>query len=123
VVFKLTPSNGGYAYSVLHYFTGGVDGGCPDSRLTADRSGVLYSTTSCGGLSQAGTVFKLVPTLTGYQVVTLHEFNPQSEAGQSETYNEGVLLEGDYLLGETLGTGVPGRPNFNGAIYALKIPL
>ena len=50
-------------YSVLHNFTGGVDGRNPSAGLTMDAAGNLYGTT-CGanciaGASNAGTVFRL----------------------------------------------------------------
>jgi uncharacterized repeat protein (TIGR03803 family) len=117
LVFKLTPSTGGYKESVLHYFTG-ADGGCPSSPLVADGAGVLYSTASCGGLYNNGTVFKLVPTKTGYQEVTLHEFNYETD-GYLGDFSEGVLLDGDHLFGEI--NGGTGNSEYGG-VYALKIP-
>jgi uncharacterized repeat protein (TIGR03803 family) len=48
-VFKLTPSNGGWAYTSLHDFTGGSDGGHPWGKVVFDANGNLYGTTSVGG--------------------------------------------------------------------------
>ena len=47
------------AFTVLHSFTG-PDGGNPSAvGLTLDASGNLYGTTSGGGASGSGVVFKL----------------------------------------------------------------
>ena len=46
-------------FSVLHYFTGGLDGDNPYAGVTLGRSGVLYGTGANGGNYGAGTVFKL----------------------------------------------------------------
>ncbi len=45
--------------TVLHPFTGGNDGGQPQSGLVQDSAGNLYGTTSLGGASNAGVVYKL----------------------------------------------------------------
>ncbi|MGO4879776.1 MAG: choice-of-anchor tandem repeat GloVer-containing protein [Bryobacteraceae bacterium] len=68
VVFKLDASGN---QSVLHNFTGGADGGAPLAGLISDSAGNFYGTTSAGGASQAGVVFKL--TAVGQETV-LHSF-------------------------------------------------
>ena len=59
-VFKLTPSAGALAYTLLYEFTGGSDGGNPYDGLIFDRNGNLYGTASvrAGG---GGTVFEITP--------------------------------------------------------------
>jgi uncharacterized repeat protein (TIGR03803 family) len=57
-VFKVTPQG---AESVLYSFTGGNDGGGPESNLVLDSEGNLYGTASGGGTHNDGTVFKLTP--------------------------------------------------------------
>lgn len=51
--------------SVLYAFTGGNDGGTPESTLIADKAGAMYGTTKYGGTgcsgAGCGTVFKLAP--------------------------------------------------------------
>jgi uncharacterized repeat protein (TIGR03803 family) len=49
---------------VLYNFTGGADGSQPDAGLVQDAAGNLYGTTSQGGTSGAGVVFKVTPTGT-----------------------------------------------------------
>jgi uncharacterized repeat protein (TIGR03803 family) len=48
-VFELSPSGGGWKFSVLHRFGGGADGCNPLGPLVMDREGALYGTaTDCG---------------------------------------------------------------------------
>ena len=62
VVFKLSPNG---AETVLHSFTGFPDDGSyPSAALIADNAGNLYGTTSGGGVSNQGVVFKLAPNGT-----------------------------------------------------------
>ncbi|MFZ0312831.1 MAG: choice-of-anchor tandem repeat GloVer-containing protein [Candidatus Korobacteraceae bacterium] len=59
-VFELSPSNGGWTYTVLHYFTDDHgDGGLPTSNLAMDAHGNLYGTTTTGGTDQLGTVWEI----------------------------------------------------------------
>lgn len=48
-IFKLTPSGGGWAYTSLHDFTGGTDGGLPQGKVAISSTGVLYGTAFNGG--------------------------------------------------------------------------
>jgi uncharacterized repeat protein (TIGR03803 family) len=57
-VFKLDPTT--QVLTTLHAFTG-ADGANPQAGLVFDTTGALYGTTSAGGFSNLGTVFKLVP--------------------------------------------------------------
>jgi hypothetical protein len=68
-VFKLTPTNGGYAYTLLHSFTGnsGSDGAYPQDTLALGADGTLYGTASTAGYhgfqcgSGCGTVWEITP--------------------------------------------------------------
>jgi hypothetical protein len=62
VVFKLTPtSSGEWKEIVLHTFTGGNDGGNPQSGLIFDAKGDLYGSTEWGGRDGWGVIFELIP--------------------------------------------------------------
>ena len=61
LIFKLTPSNGSWTYSILYEFTGGSDGAAPYSNLLMDSSGNFYGTASAGGASGDGVVFQFTP--------------------------------------------------------------
>jgi uncharacterized repeat protein (TIGR03803 family) len=65
IVFKLTPSASGYTESIIHTFQNSPDGAVPESGLFSDGTGALYGTTTNGGASSYGTVFKLGPTVSG----------------------------------------------------------
>jgi uncharacterized repeat protein (TIGR03803 family) len=115
-VFKLTPPVGGigpWTESVLYAFTGGIDGGQPESSLIFDSEGSLYGTTVAGGdLSctpnpgyGCGTVFKLSPPSAPGGTWTeslLHSF----KAGQDGYYPwDGLLLLNNVFYATTVDGG------------------
>jgi uncharacterized repeat protein (TIGR03803 family) len=59
VVYRLDPAG---KYTVLHAFTGGLDGGSPYAGVIHDRAGNLYGTTAGGGSYLRGVVYKLDST-------------------------------------------------------------
>jgi len=106
-VFKLTPPTGvppnvggGWTKTVLYRFTGGVDGANPYlCDLIFDQSGNIYGTTSYGGTSNLGTVYKLTPTADGWTESVLYSFS-------SEVFPTGGLTfdQSGNLYGTTLGS-------------------
>ena len=75
-VYKLKPnSDGTWTQTVLHTFTGYLDGGTPGG-LIFDSHGYLYGTTIYGGASgDAGTVFRMKPNTDGtWTGRSLHQF-------------------------------------------------
>ncbi len=69
-------------FTVLHNFTGGLDGANPYTGLTMDRSGNFYGTTAYGGsqsddchvVGGCGTVFKLARQGSGLIFRPLYQF-------------------------------------------------
>jgi len=69
-------------FTVLHNFTGGLDGANPYTGLTMDRAGNLYGTALYGGLqvndchitNGCGTVFKLAKQGSGWIFRPLYQF-------------------------------------------------
>lgn len=59
-VYELTPSGGGWDYSLLYTFTGGGDGLYSFSNLVLNQ-GKLYGTTKYGGTKSKGVVFEVTP--------------------------------------------------------------
>ena len=84
-VFELSPSQGGWTEQILYSFTGGSDGGAPNSLLVG-LDGNLYGTTSSGGVQGycinnpwgqyewCGVVFQLVPSGGGWAENVLYTF-------------------------------------------------
>jgi len=60
-VFKLTPSNGGWTFSIVHSFYCATDGCGPYGSVVFDADGNMYGTTGGGGPSYAGTVWEITP--------------------------------------------------------------
>jgi len=85
---------------VLHSFTDSPDGASPYAGLLRDASGSLYGTTTYGGATGKGTVFKLD---TAGTMTVLHSF-----AGGSDGENPDAALIMDAsgnLYGTTLAGG------------------
>lgn len=100
-VYKITPDG---SETVLHAFTGGVDGEAPGT-LIADAEDNLYGTTLAGGsgagcTNGCGTVFKITPE--GVKT-TVYSFNPSDGDG---TLPNSLVLDGQgNLYGATYGGG------------------
>lgn len=98
--------------TVLHSFSGGIaDGAYPLAGLVRDSSGNLYGTTSGGGTSNLGTVFKI--DSSGNETV-LHNFTGSSTDG-SLPY-AGLIRDG---LGNLYGTTYQGGFYGPGTVFKL----
>lgn len=116
VIFKLTPtSNGPWSESVLHFFTGGQDGGNPYGGLIQDSSGNFYSTTTVGGTKNAGTVYKLSFTGSSWSQTVLHNFTGRPDG---KTPYAGVVFDS---LGNLYGTTYAGGTAGWGVVYRLSL--
>jgi uncharacterized repeat protein (TIGR03803 family) len=107
-VFKITPS--GFE-TVLYSFTGGTDGGEPQAALIKGGDGNFYGTTSVGGASGQGTVFKLTPA--GVETV-LYSFAGGATDG-SGPY--AALIQGSD--GNFYGTTSRGGTSSQGTVFKL----
>ncbi|HUK73987.1 MAG TPA: choice-of-anchor tandem repeat GloVer-containing protein [Candidatus Bathyarchaeia archaeon] len=80
----LTPAAQAQAFSVIHNFTNGPDGGAPYTGLTIDRAGNLYGTTASGGgggcQNGCGIVFKLAQRGSGWVLTPLYKFQGEDGA-------------------------------------------
>jgi uncharacterized repeat protein (TIGR03803 family) len=62
VAFELSPTGGGgWIETVLHVFTGSLDGGFPYYGLTADGAGNYFGAAVQGGTQGQGIVYELTP--------------------------------------------------------------
>lgn len=81
-VVELIPVVHGWKERVIHVFRGGRDGGNPYSGLIADKSGILYGTTSDALTGGNGTVFKLTRGPKGvWTKTTVHKFTGGRDGG------------------------------------------
>jgi uncharacterized repeat protein (TIGR03803 family) len=97
-VFKLDSAG---TETVLHSFTGSLDGAYPLADLIRDAQGNLYGTTDLGGVSGYGSVFKLDSTGS---LTVLHSF-----AGGADGANPSSGMINDpqgNLYGTTYAGGV-----------------
>jgi uncharacterized repeat protein (TIGR03803 family) len=108
---------------VLHSFTNGLDGGFPSAGLTEDANGNFYGTTSQGGTTIYGTVFKLTPRQLGFadQETVLYNFT----GGADGKYPGGGLIRD--AAGNLYGTTGSGGSGY-GVVFRLgtggtEVPL
>src|SRR6266480_1713668 len=118
VVFSLQRDGTGYA--VLHHFLGAPsDGAQSVASLAEGPSGILYGTTSSGGTTNGGAVFKLNQDGSGYTV--LHDVGTGVNDGLN--LQAGILIGGDGLLygatrmGGLFGSGTLFKLNRDGSGY------
>jgi uncharacterized repeat protein (TIGR03803 family) len=71
LVFKLTPSGGGWTYSVLYSFSSCFS----YSGVTIDSAGNLFGLCQVGGAHQVGWVFELTNCSQTCTLIDLHDFN------------------------------------------------
>jgi uncharacterized repeat protein (TIGR03803 family) len=99
-VFRM--STDGSGYSILRSFTNAADGSAVYSGLVQGLDGALYGTTYFGGVSNAGTVFKIHTDGGGYEV--LRGFTGSPDAAHPRA----GLIQGldGWLYGTTMYGGV-----------------
>jgi uncharacterized repeat protein (TIGR03803 family) len=114
-VFKLTPSGSTYTESVLYRFQGGSDGLFPRSALLARSKGTLVGATERGGASNAGTIYELSPSGSGYSENILFAFNGPDGAVPADV--NGLYADSH---GNLYGTTVGGGKHYSaGAVFKL----
>jgi uncharacterized repeat protein (TIGR03803 family) len=98
-------------FSVIHNFTGGSDGGSPANGFIANGK-ILFGTTSSGGASNNGVVFKINAT-TGVETV-LHSF----AGGTDGAIPQGSLVRSK--AGDLYGTTTAGGASGFGTVFEIK---
>jgi len=97
-VFKITPAG---KFTSIYAFAGGTaDGAFPFASPIRDAAGNLYGTTSNGGPSNAGIVWKVTPS--GRESI-LHAFSGHSDGGYSDS--DLIRDAKGNLYGTTFGGG------------------
>lgn len=104
VVYQLTPgSNGTWTESILHQFSGPLDGSDP-GELTLDTVGDIYGTTRFGGLNDTGVAFSLNRS-AGWQESLLLTFDGYPYQGGASPFGAIAFDASGNLYGTTLGGG------------------
>jgi uncharacterized repeat protein (TIGR03803 family) len=81
-VYRLTPSGGSWNFNLLYGFTVDGFGGQLGGKLALDAAGNVYGGTIYGGAFDAGTVFKLSPSGSGWLYTSLHDFHTFGNDGE-----------------------------------------
>jgi uncharacterized repeat protein (TIGR03803 family) len=113
-VFEFSPvSGGGWHETVLHSFTGGLDGQDPLGSLVFDAAGNLYGTAANGGAHGHGNIFELSPTSSGpWSETVLHSFTGGTDGG--DPVSNLVFDAAGNLYGTTEGGGIAADCSFAG---------
>jgi uncharacterized repeat protein (TIGR03803 family) len=115
VVYELKPAgNSVWSLTVIHTFTGGLDGlGGSASRLLIDAADHLYGVSTVGGANGFGNVFELTSSGGKWQLTTLYSFKDQPDG--ASPYG-GVIFDKD---GNLYGTTYYAGANDVGTVYKL----
>ena len=116
--------------TILHSFTGGVDGGQPFGSLTKDKAGNLYGNTNHGGVENAncningtgcGTVFELTPSGSAWSFNVIYSFGGYPVDGASPVTGAMVIRQGN-LYGTTMlgGTASCSETQGCGTVFKLS---
>jgi uncharacterized repeat protein (TIGR03803 family) len=120
-VFELTPSSTGWNEKVLYSFcsqSNCADGAVPSGDLILDGAGNLYG-IAMGGAYDAGTVFELTPSSTGWNEKVLYSFCSQSNCTDGRYpggLGSGLILDG---AGNLYGTTRQGGAYGYGTVFEL----
>ncbi len=107
--------------TILYNFTGGSDGGDPESRLTPDGKGNFYGTTNSGGKSgEYGTVFELSPNGKGGWIETVLYSFPGGADGAHPIFSSVIFDRAGNLYGTTYEGGIGCAPVGCGIVYKLS---
>jgi uncharacterized repeat protein (TIGR03803 family) len=112
-IFELTPSGGGWTFTVLYGLPGwGISGSFRD--LLLDASGNIYATTHCDGNDVAGTVYKLTRSGGIWTYTLLYTFT----GGSDGLYSFSNLVADKQ--GNLYGTTNVGGTNGYGVVFKVK---
>jgi uncharacterized repeat protein (TIGR03803 family) len=107
-VFELTARSGGWHETLIDTFSQKNDGGGPFAGLILDKAGNLYGTTEGGGAYDAGTVYEVEHTETGWKEHVLHSFRLNYTDGSTPGIGALIMDSSGSLYGTTAGGGCCG---------------
>ncbi len=109
VVFELS---GKGKEKVLHSFAGGADGAAPNGGVIANAKGEFFGTTTAGGASGQGTVFRV----KGKKEAVLYSFAGGADGADPQA---GLVID---AAGNLYGTTSAGGAAGNGTVFELVAP-
>ena len=115
-----TQSAQAQTFNVIHYFTGGTDGGNPTAGVTVAGPGILYGTEIGGHPDANGGVFKLTLRGSSWTLNPLHQFtrNPDGSGPVA-----GVVFGPNGALYGTTADGGVGNAGFGqGTVFEVQPP-
>lgn len=122
-VFKLRQSGPDWILTPIHTFAGGLDGAYPNGRVAIAHDGTLYGTTSYGGASGSGAVYRLRPsaaatrsTLAPWNETVLYSFTGGSDG--SGPQGDLAFDQSGNIYGTTQGGGSAGAGVIDGLAYS-----
>ncbi|MGA2370763.1 MAG: choice-of-anchor tandem repeat GloVer-containing protein [Candidatus Korobacteraceae bacterium] len=99
--------------TVLYRFSGGGDGGEPESPVAFDPAGNIYGTTVYGGSANDGVVFELTRSGSAWTEIVLHSFTGSPDGAAPAS---GVTFD---AAGNVYGTATSGGASDDGIVYRL----
>jgi uncharacterized repeat protein (TIGR03803 family) len=122
-MFLMLPTVAGAAstYKVLHEFKDSPDGAGPSAGLVFDGTGNIYGTTTWGGATSGGTVFKLAPNSDGsWTESVLYSFCSLTNCADGSNTSAGLILDASgNLYGTTYEGGSANCSTGCGTIFKL----
>jgi uncharacterized repeat protein (TIGR03803 family) len=114
VVYEMTRSGNQWTEQPIYTFVGSPDGATPYAGVIFDTAGNLYGTTTAGGASGNGTVFKLSPSGSGWTEQVVYNF--QGGADGSDPVAGLIFDQSGNLYGATASGGAGG----GGTVFELS---
>jgi uncharacterized repeat protein (TIGR03803 family) len=117
-IFKLSPVGDSWIFTPIYSYD--LSDCAPVITLTMDGSGNLYGTTTCGGASRMGSVFKLTNTQNGWTYTSVHDFSGGAD-GATPVSNVTIDTDGT-LYGTAFYGGSPScnPPSGCGTVWMIK---
>src|SRR5271165_3323647 len=111
-VYELTPSGSGWQETTLYASKSG-EGGQPNGAVVLDSGGNLYGANAFGGPSDAGTIFQLTPSGSGWTMNVLTGFPLRNDGDRP--YGGVILDPSGNVYGTTSFYGSDG----GGTVFVL----
>ena len=107
----MTPSGGGWTATEI-YSPGNSNLAAPYGGVVFDNAGNLYGTSSRGGYGQAGNVYRLSPSGSGWKAQSLHQFDGPDGASPIG----GLIID---TSGNLYGTTASSGPGGGGTVFKI----